>query len=236
MAAGTPDDLGFRRSPRGGLSEHTSKKSSTNATTPGDLTGTSPTTSAVRRGTGSASAGRQSVQNETHVEAEQGGREDTSAATRKPTCLLGADGRPLPILKGNRQFGYAQARRLAEHLRVKFAVDRNETRFYCPDSNEHTEPPPAPAELRSAVRGFLKSSKKAVQESQELTQAAQRQLIETKEIEEQLAAMTQEYVEKLQYRKELQKAKQTQQTVVVAPATQPPRRRLCCGGTQLVLP
>lgn len=163
---------------------------------------------------------------------DQETRTDSKAAARKPTVPVGANGRPLPILKGNRTFGYGQARRLVEQLRVKFAFDRNETHFYCPDSNEHTEPPPAPAELRDAVRGFLKSSKKLTQESQELTQSAEQKLEETKQIEQELTAMTQKYVEKLENHKSTQKAKQT----VVVTSTRPPRRFLCWGPSPVVLP
>ncbi|CDJ35863.1 uncharacterized protein EMH_0038090 [Eimeria mitis] len=162
---------------------------------------------------------------------DQGTRKDSKTAARKPTVTLGADGRPLPILKGNRTFGYGQARRLVEQLRVKFAFDRNETRFYCPDSNEHTEPPPAPAELRDSVRGFLKSSKKVTQESQALTQSVQQKLEETKQMEQELTVMTQVYVEKLERQKAAQKAKQT----VVVTNTRPPRRFLCCGSSPVVL-
>ncbi|CDJ46734.1 hypothetical protein, conserved [Eimeria brunetti] len=160
----------------------------------------------------------------------QGTQKDSKTATTKPAATLGADGRPVPILKGNRTFGYGQARRLVEQLRVKFAFDRNETRFYCPDSNEHTEPPPAPAELRDAVRGFLKSSKKAAQESQALTQTVQQKLEETKNIEQELTAMTQVYVEKLENQKAAQKARQT----VVVTNTRPPRRFLCCSSSPVV--
>ncbi|CDI81749.1 hypothetical protein, conserved [Eimeria praecox] len=163
---------------------------------------------------------------------DQQPRKDSQTPARKPTVTLGADGRPLPILKGNRTFGYGQARRLVEQLRVKFAFDRNETRFYCPDSNERTDPPPAPAELRDAVRGFLKSSKKVTQESQELTQTVQEKLDETKQIEQELTAMTQKYVEKLEGQKATQKAKQT----IVVSNTRPPRRFLCCGSSPVVLP
>ncbi|CDI81559.1 hypothetical protein, conserved [Eimeria acervulina] len=162
---------------------------------------------------------------------DQAIRKDSKTTARKPTVIVGADGRPLPILKGNRTFGYGQARRLVEQLRVKFAFDRNETRFYCPDSNEHTEPPPAPAELRDSVRGFLKSSKRVAQESQELTQAVQQKLNEAKEIEQELTAMTQKYVEKLEHQKAAQRAKQT----VVISSTKPPRRFLCCGASPVVL-
>lgn len=167
------------------------------------------------------------------LEAPAGHSQDAANAPgRKPTVHLGADGRPLPILKGNRGFGYAQARRLVEQLRVKFAFDRNETRFYCPDTSEHAEPPPAPAELRGAVLGFLKSSKRVIQEAQEIAESADHQAEETKKIEEELTSMTQEYVEKLEKRKAIQKAKANQ--AIVVSSTRPQRRFLCCGGSPVV--
>lgn len=162
-------------------------------------------------------------QNGLSAAAEHPKLADTSRTSRKPTVLLGSDGRPLSILKGRRSFGYAQARRLAEQLRVKFAFDRNETRFYCPDSNEHVAPPPAPAELRGAVRGFLKSSKKTINEAQELTQTAQNLVEEVKHLEHELVVMTQVYAERVQLKRELAKANQA---VIVASAK--PRRGLCC--------
>lgn len=167
----------------------------------------------------------QSGQNGLSAAPKQSKPDDTSPTSRKPTVLLGSDGRPLSILKGRRSFGYAQARRLAQQLRVSFAFDRNETRFYCPDSNEHVEPPPAPAELRGAVRGFLKSSKKTISEAHELTQTAQHLVDDAKHLEDELVVMTQVFAERVQTKRELAK---TNQSVVVASAK--PRRGLCCGG------
>ncbi|KAL8436640.1 hypothetical protein ACSSS7_001570 [Eimeria intestinalis] len=169
------------------------------------------------------------------VASEPKERRATSSA-RKPTVLLGSDGRPLSILKGNRPFDYGQARRLSEQLRVKFAVDRNETRFYCPDTNEYKLPPPAPSELRSSVRGFLKTSKRAVQESQEAVMQAQQRVSEFQALQEQLEVMTQQYVGKLERQQEQQRAKAAHQTIVITQPAQPQRRRLCCGGAPAVLP
>ncbi|KAL8424419.1 hypothetical protein Efla_001021 [Eimeria flavescens] len=178
----------------------------------------------------SAEAERQSVQAWASAASSQAGQ-GGEASPNKPTVLLGIDGRPLSILKGNRPFAYAQARRLAEHLRVKFATDRNETRFYCPDTSEHMPPPPAHAELRVTVRGFLRSSKKTVQDSKDACMQAQRQLAETSSFQQELNAVTQQYVVRLEFGKDQQKANPT---IIVAKPVQ--RRGFCCGGASAVLP
>ncbi|XP_022591455.2 uncharacterized protein LOC34618646 [Cyclospora cayetanensis] len=230
------DGLGFLGSPES-LKEPTAKRSSANASPvrfslplPGDGAG-SPVAAATTNQRKSCNTGG-SVQSRPSGAAERNGTSGSaSTGIRKPTVLVGADGRPLSILKSRQHLDYAHVRRLAEQLRVKFAFDRNETRFYCPDSNEHMEPRPAPAELRTAVRGFLKTSKRIVQEAKQLSQTALQQVEDSKHFEEELMAMTQVYVHKLEER---QKAKTSQMIVVAQPKTQ--RRSLCCGGALAVLP
>ncbi|KAL8271537.1 hypothetical protein Esti_004572 [Eimeria stiedai] len=195
MASGLGEDLAAD-GPRGGLARDASKRSSTGSrcTRFSDLpAGETPESPRDRENIPQSNRdGTRNVRGSS-VAPEPDERRETSS--RKPTVLLGSEGRPLSILKGNRPFDFGQARRLSEQLRVKFAVDRNETRFYCPDTNEYRLPPPVPAELRSTVRVFLKSSKKAVQESQEAVLEAQQQVSQCQAIQEQLEVMTQQYEE-----------------------------------------
>ncbi|KAL8445523.1 hypothetical protein Emag_005098 [Eimeria magna] len=236
MASDLEEDLAAER-PREGLDRGAAKRSSAGSrcTRFSDLPAVeAPET--PHDGDSSQRSNRDSTRSArgSSVTPEPNERGETSS--RKPTVLLSSDGRPLSILKGSRPLDYAQARRLSEQLRVKFAVDRNETRFYCPDTNEYTLPPPAPAELRSSVRSFLKSSKRAVQESQEALQQAQRQVSQSQAIQEQLEVMTQQYVGKLERQQEQQRAKASQPTIVITQPALPQRRRLCCGGAPAVLP
>ncbi|KAL8446336.1 hypothetical protein Emed_005073 [Eimeria media] len=234
MASELEEDLGAE-GPRGGLARGASKRSSagTRCTRFSDLpAGETPGT--PRDGESSPHTNKDDTPSARGSSVTSAPGSD--ASIRKPTVLLGSDGRPLSILKGSRPFDYGLARRLSEQLRVKFAVDRNETRFYCPDTNEYKMPPPAPAELRSNVRGFLKSSKRAVQESQEAVQQAKQQVSQCQDIQQQLEVMTQQYVGKLERQQEQQRAKAAQQTIVITQPAQPQRRRLCCGGAPAVLP
>lgn len=235
MAAETLNDTGSQRSPRESPGNPKVKKSVTESPNV-RFSVAEPDTSEAPIDADPSKTDRKSSKlvrpsiRSGNVEASDLGKQGPSAASKPASVLLGSDGKPLSILKGSRQYGYVHARRLAEQLRVKFAVERNETRFYCPDSDEHADPPVAPAELRSNVLSFLKASKKAVQESQELAQTAQSQVEESKQIEEQLEAMTQSYAETLELRKNQQKAKQAQQARIVTKAPPPQRRCFCFSG------
>lgn len=161
---------------------------------------------------------------------------------------LSSDGRPLPILRTNREFGYGRFRRLNAEIKVRFCFDRNEMLYFEKEVGvfELVEPPPT-LDLAKAVKTFLTTSRKNVLASRRVRDDATEKAEEAQAVTEELQTATedlqqeiaqedkkiegamQELRQKTQERAEkFREAKERKRMVVMLDDDAAPKSRLCC--------